>query len=228
MPLTSPTGVPPDPPRFLTDRGLGTKIVPEALRAAGFDVVTMQDHYGPAKAERLADEDWIPDVTQVGMTVFTKDSRTRFNRLIVHAIIASGARCFALARQDLTGRQMAQRLIDRVYARHPACGPGPTARRPRPTRRHTPTRSPPEPRSLGDQPDPAAPERPRLSTHQQPPLPLIEIREDRLELRYQRFPAHPEPHSAGSCPIRGTYGLFFDGPKANVLGTGRVFHSEPW
>ncbi|WP_239395270.1 hypothetical protein, partial [Frankia sp. CiP3] len=87
-------------------------MVPEALRAAGFDVVTMQDHYGPAKAERLADEDWIPDVTQVGMTVFTKDSRMRFNRLIVHAILASGARCFALARQDLTGRQMAQRLID--------------------------------------------------------------------------------------------------------------------
>ncbi len=104
--------VPPDPPRFLTDRGMGVKIVPEALRAAGFDVVAMQDYYGPTRAERLADEDWIPNVTQAGMAVLTKDSKMRFNRLIVDAIIGSGARCFALARQDLTGRQMAQRLID--------------------------------------------------------------------------------------------------------------------
>jgi len=72
----------------------------------------MQDHYGPAKAERLADEDWIPDVTRAGMAVLTKDSKMRFNRLIVDAIIGSGARCFALARQDLTGREMAHRLID--------------------------------------------------------------------------------------------------------------------
>jgi hypothetical protein len=91
---------------------MGAKVVPEALRAAGFDVVTMQDYYGSAKAECLADEDWIPDVTQAGMTVLTKDSRMRFNRLVVNAILDSGARCFALARQDLTGRQMAQRLID--------------------------------------------------------------------------------------------------------------------
>jgi PIN like domain len=90
---------------------MGAKIVPEALRAAGFDVVAMQDYYGPAKAERLADEDWIPDVTRAGMAVLTKDSKMRFNRLIVDAIIGSGARCFALARQDLTGRQMAQQLI---------------------------------------------------------------------------------------------------------------------
>jgi hypothetical protein len=91
---------------------MGAKIVPEALRAAGFDVVAMQDYYGPARAERLADEGWIPEVSQAGMAVLTKDSKMRFNRLIVDAIIGSGARCFALARQDLTGRQMAQRLID--------------------------------------------------------------------------------------------------------------------
>jgi hypothetical protein len=45
------------------------------------------------------------------MAVLTKDSKMRFNRLVVNAIIQSGARCFALPRQDLTGRQVAQRLI---------------------------------------------------------------------------------------------------------------------
>ncbi len=91
---------------------MGAKVVPAALQEAGFEIVTMQDYYGPAKAERLADEDWIPDVTLAGMAVLTKDSKMRFNRLVVKAIHHSGARCFALARQDLTGRQMAQRLID--------------------------------------------------------------------------------------------------------------------
>jgi hypothetical protein len=108
----SPPDAPPEPPRFFTDRGMGAKVVPDRLRAAGFDVVTMQDHYGVERAEGLADEDWIPAVTQAGMAVLTKDSKMRFNRLVVAAIVSSGARCFALARQDLTGPQMAQRLID--------------------------------------------------------------------------------------------------------------------
>jgi hypothetical protein len=106
-PLTLPRDVPPDPRRFLTDRGMGAKVVPEALRAAGFDVVAMQDHYGPAKAQRVADGVWIPDVTQAGMAVLTKDTNMRFNRLVVSAIVDSGERCIAPAGQSLTGRQMA-------------------------------------------------------------------------------------------------------------------------
>jgi hypothetical protein len=70
----------------------------------------------------------------------------------------------------------------------------------------------PHSRSPGDQPNPAMPQRPRLSTHQQPPLPLVEMREDRLKLRRQRFLAHSEPHSTRLCRNHGTYGLFSGNP----------------
>ena len=44
-----------------------------------------------------------------------------------------------------------------------------------------------DPGRPGHQPDPAMPQRPGLGPEQQPPLPLIQMREDRLELRRQRL-----------------------------------------
>ena len=60
------------------------------------------------------------------------------------------------------------------------------------------------------QPDPAMAQRARLGAHQQPPLPLIQMREDRPELCRQHLPgflhgAHTTPMSR----VRGGYGLFF-------------------
>ncbi len=37
---------PEQPPRFFLDRNLGRKAVPEALRADGWDVITLAEHYG--------------------------------------------------------------------------------------------------------------------------------------------------------------------------------------
>lgn len=37
---------PEQPPRFFLDRSLGRKAVPEALRADGWDVITLAEHYG--------------------------------------------------------------------------------------------------------------------------------------------------------------------------------------
>ena len=67
-----------------------------------------------------------------------------------------------------------------------------------------------DPGGPGHQPDPAMPQRPGLSTHQQPPLPLIQMREDRRELRRQ----NPHyflcaAHTTSACRIPGSYGLFF-------------------
>jgi hypothetical protein len=45
-------------------------------------------------------------------------------------------------------------------------------------------------RGSGHQPDPAMTQRPRLSTQQQPALPLIQMRQDRPELRRQHLPRH--------------------------------------
>lgn len=42
-------------PKFFLDRSLGRKAVPEALRAAGWDLVTLADHCGIPADEQVAD-----------------------------------------------------------------------------------------------------------------------------------------------------------------------------
>ena len=69
-----------------------------------------------------------------------------------------------------------------------------------------------DPGGPGHRPDPAVSQRAGLGPHQQPPLPLIQMREDRLELRRQHLPGFL--HSANITPssgIPGSYGLFFCG-----------------
>jgi len=56
-------------------------------------------------------------------------------------------------------------------------------------------------------------QRPGLGADEQPPLPLIQMREDRLELRRQYLSGYL--HDANTTPPRaipGVYGLFFCGP----------------
>jgi hypothetical protein len=66
-----------------------------------------------------------------------------------------------------------------------------------------------DPGSPGHQPDPAVPQGPGLS-HQQPPLTLIQVREDRRELRRQHLPCLLfAAHTTSACRIPGSYGLFF-------------------
>ena len=67
-----------------------------------------------------------------------------------------------------------------------------------------------DPGGPGHRPDPAMSQRPGLGAHQQPPLPLIQMREDRLELRRQHLSgflhgAHTTPNARNP----GSYGLFF-------------------
>lgn len=50
---------PEQPLRFFLDRSLGRKAVPEALRADGWDVITLAEHYGIPADEQVADTAWI-------------------------------------------------------------------------------------------------------------------------------------------------------------------------
>ena len=86
------------------------------------------------------------------------------------------------------------RAQPRIQVSGPLAAP---ARPPRPAQRPSPGvqlscaqrhRRLPDPRRPGHQPDPAMPQRPGLGAHQQPPLPLIQMREDHLELRRQHLP----------------------------------------
>jgi hypothetical protein len=46
---------PEQPPRFFLDRSLGRRAVPEALRADGWDLITLAEHYGMPADEQVAD-----------------------------------------------------------------------------------------------------------------------------------------------------------------------------
>jgi len=57
------------------------------------------------------------------------------------------------------------------------------------------------------------PQRPGLGAHQQPPLPLIQMREDHRELRRQNLRCFLfTAHITSACRTAGSYGLFFCKP----------------
>ena len=107
-----------------------------------------------------------------------------------------------------------RRAQPRIQVGRPLAAP---ARPPRPAQRPSPRiqlscaqrhRRLPDPGRPGHQPDPAMPQRPGLGAHQQPPLPLIQMREDHLELRRQHLPGYRhDAHTTTACPIPGSYGL---------------------
>jgi len=88
------------------DRGLGSHIVPDGLRAAGWQVVTMDERYGPQVSQRVDDVDWIRDATSRGECLLTKDAAIAGRPAEAMAIYMNDARAFALARADLLGATM--------------------------------------------------------------------------------------------------------------------------
>jgi hypothetical protein len=57
------------PPRFFLDRSLGRKAVPEALRADGWDLITLAEHYGMPADEQVADTEWIEEAAKRGWPI---------------------------------------------------------------------------------------------------------------------------------------------------------------
>lgn len=106
------------PDRFFLDRSLGGKIVPGALRAAGWQVVTIAEMYGKTPAQHVLDPQWIRDATAAGLALLTADRKTLSNPLELEAIEQSGAVLFTLPTGSLTGPQRASRLIRHEHVIH--------------------------------------------------------------------------------------------------------------
>lgn len=98
--------------RFFTDRSLGDHSVPKALRAAGWQIVSMRERYGSVTAQALADIDWIRDATEAGEVLLTGDKMIAKRPIEARAVIAAGARVFALGSSQLTGPQKSDRFIE--------------------------------------------------------------------------------------------------------------------
>ncbi|MEU4834917.1 hypothetical protein [Streptosporangium sp. NPDC023615] len=58
---------------FFLDRGLGSKIVPNALREAGWFLETMDERYGKDDSQRIDDVQWIEEATIRGDILLCKD-----------------------------------------------------------------------------------------------------------------------------------------------------------
>ncbi len=96
------------PPIFFIDRALGQRLVAKALRKAGAQVEVHQDHFAPDSP----DTEWLPEVSQRGWIVLTKDARIGVNLVEQIAVAQSGARVFILSlKEGATGTEMAAVLV---------------------------------------------------------------------------------------------------------------------
>src|SRR5437762_7503378 len=92
----------PSPPNrlvFFTDANLGRRVVPEALRGAGEEVRVHDGCFPPGTQDHI----WLRAVGRSGWVVLTKDSRIRYRRNEMEALLSSGARSFVLVSSNLPG-----------------------------------------------------------------------------------------------------------------------------
>lgn len=117
---------PAQPPRFFIDRSLGRRAVPEALRADGWDVITLAEHYGTPADEQVADVAWIEEAARRGWPILMKDKRIRYRPAEIAAVTEHEARCFVIPRGDLPSAEMAHRfIINKVAILTATAEPGP-------------------------------------------------------------------------------------------------------
>lgn len=98
-------------PKFFLDRSLGRRAVPDALRTAGWDVITLAEHYGMPADEQVADTEWIEEAAGRGWPILMKDKRIRHRRAEIDAVATHRARCFVITRGDLPSAEMVKRLV---------------------------------------------------------------------------------------------------------------------
>ena len=98
--------------RFFTDRGLGSRIVPETLREAGWSLETMDKRYGPDHSQNIQDTQWIEEAALAGDVLLCKDLAIARNALEAQVIYMTSARVFALSNASLAGPVMARWYLD--------------------------------------------------------------------------------------------------------------------
>ena len=102
----------PEPqPKFFLDRSLGRLAVPALLRAAGWDLVTLTEHYGVPDDERVSDPEWIRDAASRGWAILMKDKRIRYRRAEIDTVIECQAQCFVITKGNLPSGEMASRFL---------------------------------------------------------------------------------------------------------------------
>ena len=97
----------PDRLIFFTDANLGRRVVPDALRAAGEEVKVHDDCFTAGTKDHV----WLRAVGRNRWVVLTKDSRIRYRRNEMEALLSSGTRSFVLVSSNLPGAEMAKIFV---------------------------------------------------------------------------------------------------------------------
>lgn len=105
-------------PRFLLDRSVGGRVLVARLREAGWDVRTLAEEYGDARAQQMKDEEWIAAGTEAGFLLLAKDHRVAVRPLEARAIYMHDARVIAFVHGDLTSRVMGDLCLEHEKAIH--------------------------------------------------------------------------------------------------------------
>lgn len=97
---------------FFIDRGMGSRLVPEGLRAAGWNVTTMDERYGVDASQAVADVEWIAAASRRGEVLLSKDKKIAKRPLEAAALIAEAARVVVISDAQVTGSEMLARLLE--------------------------------------------------------------------------------------------------------------------
>lgn len=92
---------------FFIDRSLGGRLVVQALRAAGAEIVVHDEVF----AQDTPDVEWLAEAGRRGWVVLTKDSAIRRNPHERQMYREHHVRVFALTRKDLSGPEMADLFV---------------------------------------------------------------------------------------------------------------------
>jgi hypothetical protein len=121
-----PKAQPPSLPFVFVDRSLGRLRFPQLLRAAGVTLITLAEHYGIPADEDVKDVTWIRDSAEQGWVSFMKDDAVRRVPAERAAVRDHQARCFALARADISAPDGAALFLQHLDQIAEACvQPGP-------------------------------------------------------------------------------------------------------
>jgi len=104
---------------FFLDRGLGSRVVPTALRAAGWQLTTMNERYGVVDSQFVGDEEWICEAAAHDEILLCKDLAIARNQNEAAAVHRARARVFALANANASGSAMVHCLLaheQRIFA----------------------------------------------------------------------------------------------------------------
>lgn len=96
---------------FFLDRGLGSRIVPDGLRANGWDLTTMDERYGAEISQSIIDAEWIADASERGDCILTKDTHVAYRPAEAEAIYRSGARVFTVRNAQMAGPDVLELLV---------------------------------------------------------------------------------------------------------------------